>query len=46
MELRFQIAAAILARPSALIVLHFLEGDPRLSGAVWSVSSSLTFSGG
>jgi hypothetical protein len=36
----FLCAAAILARPSALIVLRF----PRLSGAVWPASSARTFS--
>jgi hypothetical protein len=40
----FFCAAAILARPAVLIVLRFLGGNPPLSGAVWSVSSALTFS--
>jgi hypothetical protein len=38
-------AAAILARPSALIVLRFRApgGNPRLSGGVWPVSSARIF---
>ena len=37
-------AAPTLARPSALIVLRFLVDIPRLSGAVWPVSSARAFS--